>query len=94
MLLAEDNLINQEIVVDLLESVGPIVDVADDGASAVDQVRANRYDLIPMDMQMPVLDGLAATRPSASLPNGVLTPILAMTANASRKTATPVSRPA
>jgi two-component system, sensor histidine kinase and response regulator len=82
ILLVEDNAINQEVALELLASVGLEVDVADDGQAAVDKARAGSYELILMDMQMPVLDGLAATRIIRGMPDRARTPILAMTANA------------
>jgi len=82
LLLAEDNPINQEVARELLLAVGLVIDTAGDGAQAVQLARDHDYDLILMDMQMPVLDGLAATRVLRGLPRYARTPILAMTANA------------
>jgi PAS domain S-box-containing protein len=82
VLLAEDNPINQEVTVELLREVGLSVDLAVNGAEAVEMARHTDYALILMDMQMPVLDGLRATEAIRALPNHALTPILAMTANA------------
>jgi len=62
ILLAEDNALNASIARALLEELGMAVDVACDGAEAVAMVRASTYDLVLMDCQMPVVDGLAATR--------------------------------
>ncbi|MGE5469764.1 MAG: ATP-binding protein [Bacteroidota bacterium] len=82
ILLAEDEPLNQEVMKILLDELGVTVDVADNGAVAVDLARRSAYDLIIMDLQMPVLDGFAATRQIRQLPGYRQIPILALTANA------------
>jgi CheY-like chemotaxis protein len=82
VLLVEDEPVNREIVAILLEERGVGFDVAEDGAQAVDLASRNRYDLILMDMQLPVLNGLEATERIRRLPHADKTPIVAMTANA------------
>ncbi|WP_218011436.1 response regulator [Azohydromonas lata] len=82
VLLADDNEINREVAVELLRAAGVQVDVAPDGQIALEMVRRGAYDLVLMDMQMPVVDGLDATRQLRSEPRFSTLPILAMTANA------------
>jgi PAS domain S-box-containing protein len=81
VLLAEDNAINQEVAVALLQEVGCTVDVADDGAQALARLCSARYDLVLMDMQMPVMDGLQAAAAIRRMPGLQELPIIAMTAN-------------
>jgi len=82
ILLAEDEPINQEVSCSLLEDAGLAVDIAHDGQQAIELARHNTYALILMDMQMPKLNGVDATRAIRILPGYADTPILAMTANA------------
>ncbi|MGE5478646.1 MAG: response regulator [Bacteroidales bacterium] len=83
VLVAEDNHINQQVAVGLLTKLGHRADVADHGGEAVARLEKGNYDLILMDMQMPVVDGIAATRLIRALPDAkARTPIIAVTANA------------
>lgn len=82
ILLAEDNVLNQQVAVDLLSDAGLLVDIAENGRIAVDMAQRGGYDLVLMDMQMPVLDGIGATQALLVLPGLAGLPVVAMTANA------------
>ena len=83
-LLAEDNEANQMVAIELLARLGIALDVARNGREAIAMAQAapTKYDAILMDMQMPELDGLAATRALRADPRFATVPIIAMTANA------------
>jgi CheY-like chemotaxis protein/signal transduction histidine kinase len=84
VLLVEDNLINQKIVLLSLKSLVRNIDLASNGKEALDKFGSNKYDIILMDIQMPVMDGIIATKKirETEAPTNIQTPIIAITANA------------
>jgi two-component system, sensor histidine kinase and response regulator len=82
VLLVEDNELNREVAIGLLEDAHLSIDQAENGAVAIQQLTKQDYDLVLMDMQMPVMDGITATKAIRSNPRFASLPIVAMTANA------------
>jgi CheY-like chemotaxis protein len=82
LLLVEDNLVNQKVVLAILRKKGYHIDVANDGREALAKLNAAHYDLVLMDVQMPVLDGLEATRLIRREARWDRLPVIAMTAHA------------
>eukprot|EP01037_Dinobryon_pediforme_P008745 gene8745-8836_t len=82
VLLVDDNDLNQQVGAELLSGAGLVVDVAQNGQVALDMLAQAPYDLVLMDMQMPVMDGLTATRHLRQNPSWAQLPVVAMTANA------------
>lgn len=83
VLVAEDNMVNQEIIAAVLKHDGHDVDIVANGLEAIENLKTFSYDVILMDIHMPELDGIAATRVIRNLPgHAAKTPIIALTANA------------
>lgn len=83
ILVAEDNKANQLVIKDMLEDYGLNIDLADNGQEAVEKVKNHSYDLVLMDLQMPVMDGFEATKLiKQTQPN---LPIVALTASTAPK---------
>ncbi len=80
ILLAEDNVLNQVVASEFLKSYGVEVVIAGNGAEAVERARAQTFDMVLMDLHMPVLDGIGASCAIRALPDGARLPIVAMTA--------------
>ena len=81
LLLVEDNEINHQVAKELLESYGITVSIAEDGVEAIERINQEKFDGVLMDVQMPVMDGITATREIRKDPRFVNLPIIALTAN-------------
>jgi two-component system sensor histidine kinase/response regulator len=82
ILLVEDNELNQEVATELLQDAGFVVDLAENGQIAVTKIQSTQYDIVLMDMQMPIMDGVTATRAIRMQERFKDLPVVAMTANA------------
>jgi len=82
VLLVEDNSLNQEVAAELLQKAGLQVDVAGSGAQAIEKMSSERFDIVLMDLHMPGMDGLQATRQIRKMSGGRTIPIIAMSAAA------------
>ena len=83
LLIAEDNKVNQQVALLIVQHAGHAADIADNGLQAVEAARAKNYDVILMDLQMPELDGIEATKRIRALPGAARnTPIIALTSHA------------
>ena len=80
ILIVDDNSINQLVASEILKKSGCNIDVAENGLIAIEKVKSNRYDLVFMDIQMPQMDGVTATREIRKIESTYRTPIVAMTA--------------
>ncbi|MBF0159948.1 MAG: PAS domain S-box protein [Magnetococcales bacterium] len=85
VLLVEDNAINRHVAKEILEGAGLVVECAENGVEAISRLESARYDVVLMDIQMPVMDGYTATRQIRRQPQLAHLPIIAMTANAMSK---------
>ncbi|MFZ5515763.1 MAG: two-component regulator propeller domain-containing protein [Candidatus Zhuqueibacterota bacterium] len=82
ILLAEDNLVNQQVTLEFLNRVGMVTDIAENGEKAIDALKRQAYDLVLMDVQMPVMDGFTATQKIRAELGMTHIPIIALTAHA------------
>ncbi len=85
VLLVEDNIVNQKVTIKLLQKLGLQVVVANDGQNAIELCKKEVFDIILMDIQMPIMDGIQATKQLSILPNFTQPPIIALTASASQQ---------
>jgi two-component system, sensor histidine kinase and response regulator len=85
ILLVEDNDVNQIVASEILRDAGFVVEIADNGQIGLDMVQRSSYDVVLMDMQMPVMDGITATLEIRKLARYDALPIVAMTANAMQR---------
>ncbi len=83
VLLAEDNSLNRRLIEEILNPLGVVLGIAENGQQAVEALKSASHDLVLMDLQMPVMDGLEATRQIRALPGLASLPVIALSANSS-----------